>query len=162
MSDQASEAVAPKPGRPSTYSLEVATDICVRIASGEKVSDICLEDSMPSPSTVYLWLVKHSEFSEQYAKAQADRTHAMAEELLDIADDGTNDWMERHHGEDTAWVTNGEALQRSRLRVDTRKWLMSKMLPKKYGDKTVIEGGDPDKPVNVLQKVERFIVDPAA
>lgn len=127
-------------GRPTDYSPELAAKICSRIATGEKVSDICLDDSMPSPSSVYLWLTKHPEFSEQYAKAQADRSHVMAEEILDIADDGSNDWMERHHGEDTAWVANGEALQRSRLRVDTRKWLMSKMLPKKYGDKLTYDG----------------------
>ena len=141
---------APKPvGRPSDYNDAVAAEICSRIAGNEKVSDICLDDHMPAPSTVYLWLSKHKDFSEQYAQAQADRTHGMAEEILDISDDGQNDWMEKHHGDDVAWVTNGEALQRSRLRVDTRKWLMSKMLPKKYGDKVTQEHSGPDgKPLN--------------
>ena len=90
---------------------------------------------MPVKSTIYLWLTKHQNFSDQYAKAQGDRTWSMAEDLLEIADDGRNDFMERTAGDETYWVQNGEALQRSRLRVDTRKWLMSKMLPKKYGDK---------------------------
>lgn len=135
-------------GRPSDYTPELAAVICSRIASGEKVSDICLEEIMPATSTVYLWLSKHKEFSDQYAQAQSDRTHALAEEIIDIADNGSNDWMERNYGDDekSSWVTNGEALQRSRLRVDTRKWLMSKMAPKKYGDK-VAHTGDPDNPV---------------
>lgn len=141
-------------GRPTDYTIELASLICSKIASGEKVSDICLDDNMPAPSTVYLWLSKHSEFSEQYARAQADRTHAMAEEIMDISDDGRNDWMERNHGEDKAWVTNGEALQRSRLRVDTRKWLMSKMAPKKYGDKVTNVHSDPDgNPINTAPTI---------
>jgi hypothetical protein len=126
-------------GRPTLYTQELATLICSEIAAGEKVTDICQADSMPSPRSVYQWLAKYPEFSQQYAQAQADRTHAMAEDILAIADDGTNDWMERNHGDDESWVTNGEALQRSRLRVDTRKWLMSKMAPKKYGDKQQVE-----------------------
>lgn len=139
-------------GRPSLYTDTLAAEICSRISSGEKVTDICLDNHMPNPSTVYLWLAKNETFSEQYAKAMADRTWSMAEDILDISDNGANDWMERHHGEDVSWVTNGEALQRSRLRVDTRKWLMSKMQPKKYGEKvsnehTGLDGG-PIKTLN--------------
>lgn len=65
----------------------------------------------------------------------------MAEEILDIADDGTNDWMEKKDDEDNCigWRENGEAVQRSKLRVDTRKWLMSKLAPKKYGEKQEIK-----------------------
>ena len=61
----------------------------------------------------------------------------MAEDILDIADDGTNDWMEKQDSEGSAagWSFNGEHVQRSKLRVDARKWLMSKMKPKKYGEK---------------------------
>ncbi len=58
----------------------------------------------------------------------------MAEEIQDIADDGTNDWMEVNGREVTGWKENGESIQRSKLRVDTRKWLMAKMKPKRYGD----------------------------
>ncbi len=90
---------------------------------------------MPDASTVFRWLRTYPEFRKQYETAKEESTDALAEEVLDIADNGSNDWMERNYGENTVWVANGEALQRSRLRVDTRKWLMSKMKPKKYGEK---------------------------
>jgi hypothetical protein len=63
----------------------------------------------------------------------------MADELLEIADDGSNDWMIRQHGADQSYAPNGEHIQRSRLRLDTRKWLLLKALPKIYGDKLPVE-----------------------
>ncbi len=73
----------------------------------------------------------------------------MAEEIVEIADDGRNDWMEvmSKDGESIGWRLNGEAVQRSRLRVDARKWLMSKLLPKKYGESKDDGGNQQD--VNV-------------
>lgn len=131
-------------GRPTLFTEELAERICSELAAGAKLTEICAADDMPTDRTVYRWLAKDDKFCQQYARAQEDRTSAMAEELLEIADNGANDWMERNHGDDAAWVTNGEALQRSRLRVDTRKWLMSKMAPKKYGDKIIQEQSGPD------------------
>lgn len=69
---------------------------------------------------------------------------AMAEEILEIADDGLNDFKQV----DGRQVVDQENINRSRLRVDTRKWLMSKLAPKKYGDRTVL-AGDPENPINV-------------
>ena len=131
-------------GRPTIYSDELAADICSRISCNEKVSDICQDEAMPAARTIYYWLSKNKDFAEQYSLAQADRTHAMAEEIIDISDDGSNDWMERKNGDSAAWIANGEAIQRSRLRVDTRKWLMSKSVPKKYGDKVANEHSGPN------------------
>lgn len=71
---------------------------------------------------------------------------------MDIADDGSNDWMERFNkdGESIGWVVNGEAVQRSKLRVDARKWALSKLLPKKYGDKIDVNHGNADgKPFQI-------------
>jgi hypothetical protein len=69
----------------------------------------------------------------------------LADELLEIADDGTNDWMRRtgKDGEDLGWAINGEHIARSRLRVDTRKWLLSKCLPKIFGDRITAEHTGP-------------------
>lgn len=83
-------------------------------------------------------------------EAQAD---TLADELLDISDDARNDWMKRNHGDDDpGWVANGEHIQRSRLRVDTRKWIASKLKPKKYGDKLEL-ASDPTSPlvVNIVK-----------
>lgn len=123
-------------GRPSAYNEGIAQEICERMASGESLREICRDDHMPARSTVFLWIAEDREsFSDRYAKAFQARMYLHADELLDIADDGTNDWMERNTPEgEKSYVVNGEAIQRSRLRVDTRKWLMAKLLPN-YSDK---------------------------
>lgn len=75
-------------------------------------------------------------FFAQYAAAREVGYHSMADELLEIADDGQNDWMERQNADGSEFtLLNGEHVTRSRLRVDTRKWMLSKALPKVYGDK---------------------------
>lgn len=123
--------------RPTIYTDDLAKLICSRIASGESVRSICEDDDMPVKSTVMLWLIdgEHQFFSDQYAKARQIQAETLADELFDIADDGTNDWMKRSgkDGEE-AYILNGEAVARSRLRVDTRKWFLSKVLPK-FADK---------------------------
>jgi hypothetical protein len=71
----------------------------------------------------------------------------LADEIIDIADDGSNDWMERElESGKTIEVLNAEHVARSRLRVDARKWVAAKLKPKKYGDKTLV-GSDPDNPM---------------
>lgn len=133
-------------GRPSTYSQELADRICEKLAEGLSLRTVCKEDWAPALSSVFKWLREKPEFSEQYAKAKEQGALAMFEEILDIADDGTNDWMEIHSadGEAIGWKQNGEAIQRSRLRVDTRKWALSKILPKKYGDRQQLEHTGPE------------------
>lgn len=125
-----------KNGRPEIYSDELALEVCNRIADGNSLRKVCLDEEMPSKTTVFRWIRDHKEFRDQYAHACEERSEAMSEEILDISDDGTNDWMEvEGRGGNTYTVLNNEAMQRSRLRIETRKWLMSKMKPKKYGDK---------------------------
>lgn len=113
------------------------------MAEGLSLREICAAEDMPAASTVYLWLAKHAQFLEQYARARVAQAERWADELIDIADDGSNDWMERRNcdGEMIGWRENGEAVSRSRLRADTRKWVLSKLQPKKYGDKLDIEHG---------------------
>lgn len=145
-----------KEGRPTAYSKEMADEICERMASGQSLRHICSDQYMPAISTVMLWRAKdkastddndnpYKGFSEQYEIAQEARFYYHADELLDIADDGTNDWMERvdKDGNESGWQVNGEAIQRSRLRVDARKWMLSKLLPK-YADKVQQEVSGPN------------------
>jgi hypothetical protein len=126
-------------GRPTKFSQKTATRICNEIVAGNSLRHICEADDMPAPSTVLGWVAdpRYKTFSEQYAHACEERTEAFIEEIFAIADDGSNDWMEKHYGDDdeSTWVINGEAVQRSKLRVDARKWYASKMKPKRYGDK---------------------------
>lgn len=137
-------------GRPTTYNQETASLICARMADGESLRSICRDDAMPALSTVFLWVSKHSEFSEQYKLAMASRADAMFEDMIDIADDGRNDYIVNGEGEERF---NTEHVQRSRLRLDTRKWMLSKMLPKKYGDKITDEviGNDNEIEIRVVR-----------
>lgn len=129
-------------GRPSKYTKELANEICLRISHGESLNQICRDEHMPWKSTIMDWLLdeRKKEFYDQYAKAREMQAEYMFDEILDIADDGSNDWMEiETKSGRKIEVVNQEVLNRSRLRVDTRKWYLSKVLPKKYGDKTQVE-----------------------
>lgn len=126
-------------GRPTDYKPETAALICERLTEGESLRTICKSDDMPAASTVFRWLTLHPEFSEQYARAREVQGDALFDDILDIADDGRNDWMAVNAEDDVGWRANGEHIQRSRLRVDARKWMASKLAPKKYGDRVTTE-----------------------
>jgi hypothetical protein len=106
---------------------------------------------MPAKSSVFKWLSEQPSFSDQYARARETQADAIFDEILDIADDGSNDWMERKNddGENIGWRENGEALRRSALRVDARKWMAGKLRPKKYGEKVQHTGADGEGPVHI-------------
>ena len=146
-------------GRPSSYNKQTCDEICNRLALGESLRTICKSEHLPNISTILDWISKHSEFSEQYARAREQQQEFYAEEILDIADDGQNDYMERlNKNGEIEMVVNHENIQRSRLRVDTRKWIMSKLAPKKYGDKVQQEisgkdGGELTVNVNISEKI---------
>jgi hypothetical protein len=97
---------------------------------------------MPSVQTVFSWMRRFPKFLEQYARAKEESADALTDEMLEIADNARNDWMERHGKDDAGWVANGEHIQRSRVRIDTRKWLASKLKPKKYGERMDLTNSD--------------------
>lgn len=129
--------------RPCEFTQEIGDAICDQIADGVSLRTICTAENMPGKSTVFRWLGSFPAFRDQYARAREAQADTLADELLDIADDGDNDWMERkgEDGQSLGWRENGEAIQRSRLRVDTRKWIASKLKPKKYGERLELAGG---------------------
>ncbi len=114
------------------YTKELAIDICTKLAHGMPLTKICRNESMPNISTIYLWLTQEdkTEFLEMYIRAREDQADTMADEIIEIADDGTNDSMmiKGNKVEDKEWTN------RSKLRVDARKWVASKLKPKKYSD----------------------------
>ena len=136
--------MAKKIGRPSDYTPELCAVICSRLAEGASLRTICLADDMPDMSSVFKWLRENPAFSQQYAKAKEEACDALFEEILDIADNGSNDWMESHDPENPGYRFNGEHYQRSRMRVDVRKWALSKIKPKKYGEKVTQEHTGPE------------------
>lgn len=136
-----------KGGRPATYTPELGEVICLRISEGRSLRSVCEDEDMPCRAVVHLWLVADEKFRSQYTAAVEARADVMADEILKISDDGLNDTYTDDNGNERA---NTDVIQRSKLRVDTRKWLMGRMAPKKYGDK--IEQtlkGDADSPVVV-------------
>ncbi|HLW29203.1 MAG TPA: hypothetical protein VKY54_15855 [Kiloniellales bacterium] len=151
-----SKAVKAEPkkiGRPTLYTPELAEAICLRLSEGESLRSVCRDEAMPAKQTVLRWIARHDEFRAQYAKAKEEGAEALAEEIFDIADDGSNDWMEQldKEGNVVGWKLNGEHVQRSRLRIDTRKWYLSKILPKKYGDRVDLNHGvQPENPLGKL------------
>lgn len=120
------------------YSEEVADRICDALSDARSLRSICLEPDMPSQSTVFRWLAdeRYAAFRERYARAREAQADALFDEMLDIADDGTNDWVERKRGDGSTYdAFNKEAVERSKLRVEARKWMAGKLRPKVYGDK---------------------------
>lgn len=133
-------------GRPSIHSKELEDRILTEIATSSKsLRTICKDETLPSVTTVLKWLREIPEFAAQYARAKEEQADFMCEEMIDIADDGSNDTIrgvkpngQEYEMEDKEWTS------RSKLRVETRKWLAAKLKPKKYGDKIdVTSGGEP-------------------
>lgn len=119
----------PKRGRPTLFSDELAKEVCRRIAEGESLRAVCRDGKMPEASTVFDWLRTKPEFTEQYDKAVVERSEAMAEDMIDIAE-GAPALIKK-----TAEKKSGAMAQVIKLQVDVRKWHMGRMKPKKYGDK---------------------------
>jgi len=127
-------------GRPRAYTDEAAAEICLRIAEGESLRSVCRDPKLPALSTVSMWIVENEGgFSERYTRARMARAFVVADEVLEIADDGTND---TYRDEDGNTFTDHDVIARSRLRVDTRKWYLAKVLPKAYGEKLELTGSD--------------------
>ncbi|WP_444633239.1 terminase small subunit-like protein [Cupriavidus oxalaticus] len=148
-------------GRPSSFTQRLAETICIRLACGESLRKICADEGMPDKTSVLRWLYTNEEFRTQYARARELQQEFMAEEILEIADDGTND---TYVDADGNVRVDHDVIARSRLRVDTRKWLMSKLAPKKYGERVdVNHGGQAENPLaKLLKEVQGTYIKPVA
>ena len=123
----------------------IFNNILVEIENGRALRKILKEDdNMPSTQTFYKWIDEDDIKSKQYARACEVRADAIFDDIIDIADDKTNDVV---HGENGISMDT-EFVARSRIRIDARKWIASKLNPKKYGDKT-IHSNDPENPINI-------------
>lgn len=128
-----------KMGRPSKYRSSVAKAICMRMMDGESLRSICERKLYPARRTVLYWLASKEEFLRQYTQAREIQQELLYEECFDIADDGSNDWyMKQGKNGGEYPVVDHEHVNRSRLRIDTRKWAMERMAAKKYGNKNEV------------------------
>ncbi len=134
-------------GRRTDYCPETAVILCTRLVEGESLRSICRDPQMPGISTVFQWLHAQPIFAEHYAHAREAQADTYADEIIDIADDGAGDWIIDADGNRRV---DNDAIQRSRLRVDARKWIASKLRSKRYGEKVEqTHVGDKDRPIVV-------------
>lgn len=125
--------------RGTYFSPELFSEICGRVAEGQSLNKICAEPDMPSRKSFFQWVSKDPALKSEYEFAIDMRADRYAEEIIEIADDDSDDAIfvsgDDESGESAKRVQNSEFIQRSKLRVDARKWYASKLAPKKYGDK---------------------------
>jgi hypothetical protein len=161
---EASQSRPRKTGRPALYSKEKSDLICKLIASGQPLTKICSLENMPCMSTVMNWLWQDSlhreDFLERYTRAREQQAEILADQIISIADDDSEDAI-FVDGKDGTGLTafpkaNREFIQRSHLRVEARKWVAAKLLPKKYGDKLALSG---DKNAPFIVEVVKFAED---
>jgi hypothetical protein len=121
---------------PEPVPKDKADEIIAWISSGQTLREYSRQEGKPHFNTVYDWLEKDEDFAMRFARARERGEEVIAQECLEIADDASNDYMLRS-GKDgeTAWALNGEHIQRSKLRIETRLKLLAKFNPKKWGDK---------------------------
>jgi len=138
--------VGNKGGRPTLYSLEIALEICDRIADGESLVKICSDAKMPKKTAVYEWLLRHKEFADIYARAREDQADTLADEIHAIADELPQQVVDEKGNAtryDSAYV------QWQKNRVDARKWVAAKLKPKKYSDRIAHVGDNESDAINI-------------
>jgi disulfide oxidoreductase YuzD len=146
--------------RPTDFTPALGDRICDQLADGSSLRTICAAEDMPGKTTVFRWLAQAEkrdapeqliEFRDQYARAREAQADALADEIVNIADQPlvgviTVDKQqsvgrgEHAHLEDVTEVTTKDSVDRARLMIDARKWFAGKLNPKKYGPKIQHDG----------------------
>lgn len=138
---------------------KIAELVFAGMRSGMSAFKAC-QNAGVNQSTFNLWLNQDAELAAEYARAREDLIELLANETMAIADQAFEEIEEQAVGKDGKPVVLKKKVpvdvQRARLQVDTRKWLLSKLAPKKFGDKLELTG-DPDRPL-AIQKIERVVV----
>jgi len=145
----------------STFTQDIANAICAELAEGKSLNEICSADGMPHESTVRAWALDDVEgFATKYARARAIGYERLADEILRISDTPKAGVKTKVNDKGEVETTEGDMIEHRRLQVDSRKWMLSKMLPKVYGDK-ITHQGDAENPI-AISRIERVIVRPKA
>jgi hypothetical protein len=140
------------------FSQEKADAICARLAEGESLRAICETEGMPAESTVRAWALDNVEgFSAQYARAREIGYERHADQIIELADQSRVGVKRTTRADGAVELVEGDMVERSRLQVDARKWILAKMLPKRFGDKVDLHHSGAVQ----FQKIECVVVDPA-
>lgn len=144
----------------TTYNKAIGDYICGEIAGGNSLRSIMRRPGMPELRTWFRWLRTIDGLRQQYEDACEDRAYLFTEEIMEIADDGSGDTITKV-GKDGREYTalDTEWLGRSKLKVDARKWVASRLLPK-YRDRQDLTSSDGSLSPQPVVKVERVIVRP--
>lgn len=124
------------------YSDDIAQEILETVASAQVgLRQLCVDNPhWPAAKNIMKWKREHPEFGARYARAKQDQIELIIDDVLEIADDKSQDRITKLDAEGNEYtVCNHEFIQRSRVRIDTRKWLAAKLLPKLYGDRLIVE-----------------------
>lgn len=114
--------------------------ICMQIEEGFSLREIFRMEGQPMcRQTFYKLMNEKQSRVDRYARATEIRAALIFDEMLEIADDGTNDYMTITKGDMQYNVEDREVTSRSKLRIDARKWILSKMNPKKYGERVDLQ-----------------------
>ena len=154
--DEANSPQTKKIGRPTSFNMNTAKVICIRLGQGESLQSICRDEDMPGRATVYEWLLDFPDFTDMYTRAREEQAESHADAIVDIADE-TPETVEVRDKEgnivdirlDSAYI----AWQKNR--IEARKWTAMKLKPRKYGDKVQV-GGDADNPAKIQVDVSLF------
>jgi len=119
--------------------IELTNIICEQMSLGRSLRSVLRDKGTPHDTTFYKWINEDSGKLVQYVCACEKRADSIFEDMIDIADSQEGDIIKLEDGRE---VTNHDVIQRAKLRVDTRKWILSKMQPKKYGDKLELESNN--------------------
>lgn len=130
-----------------TFSEELISTIFNRVSNGESINKNCSTPDMPCRNSFFEWVDKSEDVQRRYQLAIIARTDFYAEEIIAISDDGSKDTYLDGDGNER---TDNEVVARAKLRIDARKWFVSKMNPKKYGDKLELSG-DANSPLVVVK-----------
>lgn len=137
------------------YSPVLVERICAALAEGRSLRSICKDKGMPTEQTTYRWLAKSAEFRALYSLAREVQVDVLVDEILDIADNASEDWIKK----DSGWVTNRENIKRTKLRIGVRKWRVGILMLRKYGAGRERSGdGEVTPEIRVVREIVERVV----
>lgn len=146
---------APRKPRVIPYTTELGEEICQRIANGASGVTICKDPDMPDWPTIARWVKQRKDFATIYREARELQAEYWADSIIDIADDARNDFMTSLAGP----KFDRETFERSRLRVQSRQWMVSRLLRQMYGDRIGVTGSDGEGPVGIKVETKSQLID---
>lgn len=165
VTEKSASAAPKKRGRPSSFSQEMAAQICGRIAAGESLNRISKTEGFPDQVTVYRWLASNESFRQMYTQAREEQAETLADEIVDIADaDPEIEQVRDKDGEIVEMRVHAAYVAYQKNRIEARKWVAAKLKPRKYGEKVDVNHGvQPENPLaKLLEQVQGTPLRPGA